>query len=145
MPKHLCASLALFALAIAGCSEDAPSKSDYVADLDKVCKRTNERIQKVKTPRTIAGIGAFARETRPIIEDSIKEAEDIELPDEDGDRFEAYVRESKSSLGALDDLEKAADAGDGRAVRRVFAKTAEDNKKRSSEAERLGLKECGGS
>lgn len=146
MPKYLCAPIALLALAAAGCGGGgAPSKKEYAADLDKVCKKSNEKIQKVTAPKTVKEIGTFTRKTRPILEDSIKEAEDLELPKEKGDAFKAYIQGSKKSLPELDDLEKAADAGNTAAVRRIFAKTTLENKKRDVQAKKLGLKQCGSS
>lgn len=142
MPKYLCAPLALLALVAAGCG-GGPSKKEYAADLDNVCKRSNEKIQKLRTPRTIKQIGSFTRQVRPILEDSIKEAEDLKLPDEKGDEFKAYIQDSKRSLGELDDLQRAADSGNTRAVRQVFARTTLENRKRDMEAKRLGLKQCG--
>lgn len=146
MPKHLSAApLVLLALAlIAGCGgEDKPSKAEYVAKLDKVCKDSNERIQKVKSPRTIKEIGRFTRDARPILEDSVKEAEDLELPEEQGDQFKAYVSDSKRSLDELDDLEKAADSGSTPEVRKVFTKITRENRERDQQARKLGLKQCG--
>jgi len=145
MSKYLCVPLALLVLAAAGCGGDdgGPSKKEYIVDLDKVCKRSNEKIQKVPAPKSIKGIGTYTRKTRPIIEGSIKEAEDLELPKEQGDGFEAYVTDSKDSLTGLDDLQKAADANDTAAVRRVFAKITVENKKRDAQAKKLGLKQCG--
>jgi hypothetical protein len=145
MPKYLCALLVLFALVVAaGCGgDDKPSKEEFAADLDNVCAKSNEKVQKVKAPKTVKEIGTFTRATRPILEDSIKEAEDLELPEEDADEFEAYIQSSKESLSELDDLEKAADAGDVKEVRRVFAETTKGNNERDAQAKELGLKKCG--
>ena len=146
MPKYLCAPLVALALAVlaAGCGgEDTPTKDEYIADLDKICKESNDRIQKLKSPTTVKGIGPFAREARPILEDSVKDAEDLELPDEDAAGFKAYVQGSKDSLTQLDELEKAAATGQERAVRQVFVQTAQANEKRDAQAKRLGLKQCG--
>ena len=146
MPKHLSAApvvlLALAAL-IAGCGEDKPSKQEYITSLDKVCKESNEKIQKVKSPKSVKEISTFSQDVRPILEDSIEEAEDLELPDEDADGFENYVAESKKSIEELDDLEKAASANDVPAVRRVFTTIATENRKRDAQAKKLGLKVCG--
>ena len=146
MPKHLSAALAvLLALAalVAGCGEDKPSKQEYITKLDKVCKESNDKVQKIKSPRTVKEIGTFTRKARPILEDSIKDAEDLELPEEQGDEFEDYVSDSKKSLSELDELEKAADSGSTPEVRKVFTKITQENRKRDQQARKLGLKQCG--
>jgi len=143
MPKHLCAPLALLALAVAGCGEGGPSKKEYVADLDAVCKRSNEKIQKLDNPQTIKQIPKFVRESRVILDDSIKDAEKLELPDEDSKGFEAYISESKKSLTALDQLEQAAEQNNRAEIQRIFKETTEENEKRDAQAKRLGLKDCG--
>lgn len=146
MPKHLqVVAVALLALAalVAGCGGDKPSKKEYIAKLDKVCQKSNQEIQKLRSPRTVKGIGTFTRKVRPILEKSIKDAEDLELPDEQGDEFEDYLSDSKNSLTELDELEKAADANDTGGVRRVFTKITRENRKRDAQARKLGLKQCG--
>lgn len=145
MPKHPALWMALLTLVAvaAGCGGGGPSKKEYIADFDKVCEGTIEQVRKLKAPKTVKGFASFAQEARPILKDSIRKAEDLELPNEDGDKFEAYIEDSKSSIKELDDLEEAADTGNGTAVRRVLVKTAEGSTKRLAQAKKLGLKKCG--
>lgn len=147
MRRHLpAATVVLLALAalVAGCGGDSkPSKKEYTAKLDKICKDTNEKVRKIKSPRTVKEIGRFARDARPVLADSIEEAESLELPDEQGDAFKDYVSDSKKSVSELDDLEKAADSGSVPEVRKVFTKIARENRKRDDQAKKLGLKQCG--
>ncbi len=143
MRKYLCPLLALLTLAGAGCGESAPSKKEFMADLDAVCKKSKEKIQRLDPPQSLEQIPKFVRESRVVVEDSIEEAEKLDLPKEDRKGFENYISESKKSLSALDELEKAAEENDRSEVRRVFQETTAENQKRDAQAERLGLKECG--
>ena len=143
MRKYLCPLLALLTLAAAGCGDSAPSKKEYVADLDAICKKSKEKIEKIDPPQSVPQIPRFVRESRVVVDDSIEEAEKLELPEEGRKGFENYISESKKSLSAFDELEKAAEENDRSAVRRIFNETLAENKKRDAQAERLGLKECG--
>ena len=135
--------LVVAALTAAGCGDDGPSKDEYVADLNKVCRESNEKIQKIKRPRNIKEIAPFMRESRVVLQDSLKEAEELELPDEDKKEFESYIDANKKSLDVLDDIEQASAKNDTNAVRRLFAATTTENQKRDLQAKKLGLNECG--
>jgi len=141
MSKYLCALLAMLALTTtAGCG--GPSREDYADDLNKVCKRSDERIRAVKMPRTIKEIASVARRARLIAKHRIKEAKDLELPDDQRERFQDYNDDFEKSLGGLRELEKAAAREDRAAVQRVFATTIEENRQLDVKARRLGLTEC---
>lgn len=134
--------LALAALTAAGCG-GGPSKDEYVADLNKICQESNEKIANIKRPRNIKEIAPFMRESRGVLEASLKEAEDLELPDESKDEFESYIDANKKSLNVLDDIERASAKNDTAGVRRLFAKTTAENQKRDLQARKLGLDKCG--
>ena len=134
--------LALAALTAAGCG-GGPSKDEYVADLNKICQDSNEKIAKIKRPSNIKEIAPFMRESRVVLEDSLKEAEGLELPDESKDEFESYIDANKKSLNVLDDIERASAKGDTAGVRRLFARTTAENQKRDLQAKKLGLDKCG--
>lgn len=146
MPKHprvaVPVLLALAALTAAGCG-GGPSKDEYVADLNKICQESNEKISKIERPSNIKEIGPFMRKSRVVLEGSLREAEDLELPDESKDEFESYIDANKKSLNVLDDIERASAKNDTAAVRRLFAMTAQENQKRDLQAKKLGLDECG--
>ena len=135
--------LVVAALTAAGCGDDGPSKDEYVADLNRVCTESSEKIQKIKRPRSVKGIAPFIRESRVVLKDSLKEAEKLELPDEDKKEFQSYIDANKKSLAVLDDIERASAKNDTKAVRRLFASTVADNRKRDLQAKKLGLNECG--
>ena len=143
--RHVALSvlLAVAVLTAAGCGGGGPSKEEYVADLNKVCQESNEKIQKIKRPRNIKEIAPFMRESRVVLEDSIKQAEELELPDEDKKQFESYIAGNRKSLDVLDDIEQASAKNDTNGVRRLFAETSAENQKRDLQAKKLGLDQCG--
>jgi len=144
MLKHLCAPLALLALAAAGCGDSGPSKQEFIADLNAVCKKTNEKLQEVDNPQSRKQVPRFVREARPIVNESIRDVEKLELPDEDRKKFEDFISESKESLAAFDELKQAAEQNNGPELQRIVEKLAVKAEKRDVQAKKLGLSECGG-
>ena len=147
-PKYRSAALlpvlAAAALTAAGCGGGGPpSQEEFAKDLDAICKRASVKIQRLPRPQTLKEIAAFPGKSRPILEESVKEAEALELPDEKRSEFEAYLVSSRRSLSALGEMERAAEDKSGRAIRRVFTRTAAENKRRAAQAKKLGLKQCG--
>lgn len=143
MPKYLCAPLALLALAAAGCGDSRPSQKEFVADLDAICKKSEQELLKLDKPKTSKQLAKFVRESREIADESFERAAKLELPDEDKGGFEDYIKKSKDSLTALDELEQAAEQNNRPEFERIIKETAEENDKRDAQAKKLGLKDCG--
>jgi len=137
------ALLATAVLAATGCGEDKPTKAEYVADLDRICQESQDKIEALPEPRKLADFTTFVQKARPLVEKSIEDAEALKLPEEDADRFEAYVASAKDQLPAIDELEQAAKTGKTAEVQRVVAKAQKESEARNAEAKKLGLKKCG--
>lgn len=137
------ALLATAVLAATGCGEDKPTKAEYVADLDRVCQESKDKIEALPKPRKLGDIPEYTQKARPIVEKSIEDAEALELPEEDAEQFEDYVSGAKEQLPAIDELEQAAKSGKTAEVQKVVAKTEKESETRDAEAKKLGLKKCG--
>lgn len=145
MSKYRCAPLALLVLVLAGCGGGgAPSREEFVADLDSICERTAEEVQKLDVPRSNGELRGWIDKSRPILERSSEDAEALELPDEDAEAFKAYIAESRKSLGRFGELARAGQNDDSAAVERVQAKIAAESGERAKRARKLGLQACGG-
>ncbi len=137
----------LLAVAAAGCGggDDQPSRAEYVASLEKICAESDRRVEGVPEPESVADVADYAREVKSIIEELLADARDLELPAEDGDRFEEYLDlvENDPSFNKIDELIEAAEAGDEARVGELGEELDAGTSEADELAEKLGLEECG--
>lgn len=138
----LAGAAALGPLAV-GCGDDAPSKEEFAADLDAICKETRAQLERLPAPGTLKELPAYTRRSRAVVDKSIDRAEKLELPDESRKEFRDYIAASRRSVAEYERLERAAQQRDQKALRGVLAATVRDNRRRDAQAKALGLKECG--
>lgn len=135
------------ALVGAGCGggDDRPSRADYVASVEEICAESDRRVQAVPEPETVADVARYGREIKSIIVELLAEARELELPDEDRERFEEYLDlvEADPTFDKMDDLIEAADAGDEDLVAELAAELENTGASEADElAAELGLDAC---
>ena len=150
---RLAAAVPLAVLALAGCGgDDAPSKDDFVKAADDVCKDLEKQSQELQQsePDNVQEIVEFARKARETTQQAVRDVRELEVPEgADGDKAKewqaAVTAEAENQLlPALDDLEKAAEANDERALVAAAQKIDQLEATRSDKlAGELGMKECG--
>jgi hypothetical protein len=141
------------ALALAGCGgSDAPSKSEYAADIDKVCKEQKDKFENLSEPKSIKDISGFAEDVQTTFDETSKKLADVEKPSGDAgedatkfvDAFKADV--DKQVTPQLDAMKKAAEAGDQQEVVQAAQKLQQVETPETDKLARdLGAEECGGS
>ncbi len=150
---RIAVAVPLAALAFAACGgDDGPSKQEFVADADKICKDLDAAGERIGQGglNNVNQIKTFAQDLRSTAEDAVKKVEDLEVPGgDDGETAEdwknAVKKEAEDQLyPVLDAMEKAAEANDEQAI----VKAAQDLQGlESNESDRLakelGMKECG--
>ena len=94
-------ALILLALGLAACGgEDAPSKGDFAADANEICKNAEEKLEDVgenaSNPEEIAdAVDKVIDETQK----SVDELQDLELPDgDDGKAAEQFVNALETDI-----------------------------------------------
>ncbi|MDQ3741582.1 MAG: hypothetical protein M3320_09740 [Actinomycetota bacterium] len=141
----------LAALAFAGCGgDDAPSKEEFAEAADKVCADLEKQTQNLGRPENVEEIQTFAQELRKTAEDAVSKVEDLEVPEgDDGEKAEQWKNAVKDEaenqlLPAVEELEKAAEANDEKAIVEAAQKIDQLEATESDRlAKELGLKECG--
>jgi hypothetical protein len=144
--------LALAAIA-AGCGgSSAPSKATYGKDVDKLCSTLDDRVSAIqkKAPSTTDELVDFADDLEKVIDDGVKQLDDVERPDgKDGEKAEAWIKEltkqkDEAIKPALEELKKAARSKDTAAIQRAVQRIQRvDEKKVNQLAREAGARSCG--
>jgi hypothetical protein len=143
----------LAALAFAGCGgDDGPTKAEFIKNADKVCQDLDKKTDSFQQtePDNAKEIADLARDLKSTAQDAVKRIRAIETPEgADGDKAKewqsAVTAEAENQLiPAVEDLEKAAEANDPKAIVEAAQKMQQIEATRSDKlAKELGLKECG--
>ena len=141
--------------AIAGCGgSSAPSKATYGKDVDKLCSTLDDRVSAIqkKAPSTTDELVDFADDLEKVIDDGVKQLDDVERPDgKDGEKAEAWIKEltkqkDEAIKPALEELKKAARSKDTAAIQRAVQRIQRvDEKKVNQLAREAGSRSCGDS
>ena len=144
--------LALAAIA-AGCGgSSAPSKATYGKNVDKLCSTLDDRVSAIqsKSPSTTDELVGFADDLEKVIDDGVKQLDDVERPDgKDGENAEAWIKEltkqkDEAIKPALEELKKAAKSKDTAAIQRAVERIQRvDEKKVNQLARAAGARSCG--
>jgi hypothetical protein len=139
--------------AIAGCGgSSAPSKATYGKDVDKLCSTLDDRVSAIqkKAPSTTDELVDFADDLEKVIDDGVKQLDDVERPDgKDGEKAEAWIKEltkqkDEAIKPALEELKKAARSKDTAAIQRAVQRIQRvDEKKVNQLAREAGARSCG--
>ncbi len=138
---------------LAGCGgDDKPSNAEFIKSADKVCSDLDARTEKLtqSEPDNAQEIAQLARDLKKTAEGAVKDVRALEVPEgADGEKAKewqaAVTAEAENQLiPAVDELEKAAEANDPKAIVAAAQKMQELEATRSDKlAKEIGLKECG--
>jgi hypothetical protein len=149
----LLAALGCTLAACGGGGSDPPSRGDYAAQANKVCDDLERKVDAITAdvPTTTQDLVGYADRIRAALDDGVARLKDVERPDgDDGRKASAYVERLESVVDeqvkpALEEVKRAARAGDVRGVQRAGARIQELD---SAELKRLardaGLDHCAG-
>ena len=155
MNRLAAAPLALVALAlgVSACGgDDAPSKAEYAADIERVCN--DARKYATGLGKDASSPDEFAQAIDKVIEDmrsSMDELQELDTPDGDaGETAEKFVKVTVSDtegegIPALEDFRDALKDNDQKAAQAAYARLQEvDTQEADRLAGELGARDCVG-
>lgn len=143
---HFAAPLTIAALALAGCGgsdDEGPTKAEYVAKADAICKTEGAKSEEAATAAVVAlgteeptpaQLETIATETViPGLEKQVTELKALEQPKDDGEQIDAIYASLDTAVGAVKEDPSSLVGGEGE---NPFADA-------NAKALAYGLKECG--
>lgn len=144
----LCIGLAAV---VAGCGGGGPSREDYIAEADKICREAEQTFASLEDE--LSGIGENAtseeevlEEARTIFARAAEEAKpfadqlsDLEAPDDIADEAERYASTVQEGVAAI---ERAAEVKTVQELQEVGQSIAESDAEQERLGEEIGFKDC---
>lgn len=131
-------------LALPGCGDGAPSKDEFLAKADPVCKGATSEATAMTTPTDVAGLRQFHVKLAEGAERSAAELEKLELPGgDDGKAAKAMVTALREAAGAARAVGPEVDKSAYGAAESAARKAAEAFKAADDLARGYGSRECG--
>ena len=137
------APLLLLLLLLAGCGGGL-SKSELVAEGDKICSRVNKEIAKEPDPKSAADLERLAQRTVEISDPAIEDMEALEPSDDVKKDFDAFVASLKEQRDLTKQIGEAAGAGDNAKIQKVGTQAQKAQADYQKLSAKIGFKQCGG-
>jgi hypothetical protein len=142
-------TLILLALGVAACGgDDAPSKADFAASAEKICKDAEKQLRGLGESKTRAQVADSIDKAIDATQTSVDELQDLDLPEgEAGDQAQEFVdaieREIDKGIPALEDLGEAIKTNDDKAAQEAYGRLQEIQDTESDKlARELGIEGC---
>lgn len=131
-------------VALAGCGGggDRLTTEELGTQADAICAKYEKRIEALAEPQSLEGVETLAEEAKPIVEDGVKELDDLQPPEELEDKYDRWIEVNHDSVEAIDELKDAAASGDERRVQQVAEDAARKERQADALAREIGLDEC---
>ncbi|MCE3265436.1 MAG: hypothetical protein K0S15_145 [Solirubrobacterales bacterium] len=140
------ASVALAALAGAGCGEngDQVSEEELIARGDRICAEGQKRFAEVQAaaPQSAAVAAEQTEKLLQIATDSLNELRDIRPPEDLRERYDAYLEARARALELLAKGRNAAADEDAESYGRAQVRAAAEQKQRLRLARAVGFEVC---
>lgn len=131
---------------LAGCTDESPSRPEFIARANDLCREVERDLDSVDEQFSSAGSldevdEAVDRATRAY-EDFHREVNQLEMPEKDRATLDRWLDAIDRTVEALHRLDDAVDAGDARRVRAIAREGAELEEEAGRIADIYGLDEC---
>lgn len=142
--RAVIASLLVALPLLAACGDDAPSKEDFLAEADPVCKRGNEIVTVFTTPSDVPMMKDFATKMADSVEKTAGELDKLKFPGgTDGKAAKDMVKAMRDAAGAARAVVPDVDAKNYPNIEQGVTKFVDAFKNVDTKARALGSAECG--
>jgi hypothetical protein len=133
-----------FSLAACGGDDDeGPSKDDYIAEVDKVCARSDaettrlaeEAFEDPQDPQPDEA-QAFLEKGLPVVKQAVEDIEEVEKPKDDEEKLEEWIAATEAGVTTLEEASQTPDTSLTALVGEPFAESEKI-------AEEYGMDDCG--
>jgi hypothetical protein len=142
-------TLIVLALALVACGgDDAPSKADFAASAEKICRDAEKQLRGLGKSTSRAEVAEGIDKAVDATQRSVEELQDLELPEgAAGDQAKEFVDAIESEIDkgvpALEDLGEAIKTNDEKAAQDAYRKLQEIEDTESDKlARELGIEGC---
>ncbi len=132
-------------LSSTGCGDEPLSKAEYVKQADAICKDYAARQKKLGEPKSVKDIERLADETKPLVQEQLKELRALEAPDEVKDDANAAYDLLDQQVPKIDQLVAAAKKNDVKGIQKIATEAGKLDDQANAKAKAIGLKVCGAS
>jgi hypothetical protein len=136
-------ALALTVSLLAACGDKGPSKQEFLAKADPICKRGNELFGVLSNPSNFEGVKDFANKVAETTGKTVAELQKLKFPSgKDGVAAKAMVASLRTAGESPKAVGPEVDKADYPAVEANVQKMAEAYKAADAKARALGSAEC---
>jgi hypothetical protein len=138
------ALLAAGALLLAACGGDsALSEDDFIDELTDICEDAKRDLDRIAEPEDLAALATSSSEAIDIYDEALDRIAELSAPESVTRDLDDYVAVLEEQRDLLDDLRKAAEAGDEEKAFGIIGDGQTLEEDQNELAAELGVPECG--
>ena len=138
--------IATMAGGVAACGGDddkGPSKDDYIADVDKICARSDaetnrlasEAFEDPEKPKPDEAQD-FLKQGVPVVQEAVEDIKEVEKPKDDEEKLEEWIAATEAGVTTLEEASQSPETSLTALVGEPFAESEKI-------ADEYGMKDCG--
>lgn len=143
---RLLAAGAALVVGLAGCGDDGPSKDEFIADGDQLCRELRRDLDAVELPDPTAklpDLSAYIDEVEPIVERGRDQVAELEAPEDAEDLKADLLSSLDDQIAKLADVREKAEANDAEGTAEALQSLEERSDEIDARVQEYGFQDCG--
>ncbi len=137
--------IGLVVVALAPACDGGPTKQEYIARADAICREVNRRTAGLNRPRNKQEFVEYASRAKLETEKALSRLRELEPPQEDAELIERWLDLSERAVERLPEVVEAIESGDNQRVAEASAEIRAISQKVQQIARAYGFEECSSS